>query len=354
LKEEIQQKRTLAVWKNTILKCMSYFKSFKSLVSDGSSVLKKLSTDVLHSIHFSDLFHLLHYASGVMRFQFPTKIRSLDKQMSKITYAIALAVLEKSKQRLVEGQSQFRQALKTISLAIHPFNINNNAAVTRHDVEKILVNSADLLDAIKSNCQLSDKKKKLITFRNQLKDASPQIDEWWSWAKKSLEQYQISNELTEWLLFILLPMVYWQQQLKKCRNKSLKPFYEKAVLKATQYYSKHYLTKTNDNQKWFAWAEWISSLFQRTTSAVEGRNGVLSLVSHFSRGLSKARLNSLTVIHNYHIRRYDNTTAAQRLFKTKHDSLLEQLVTNLVELPSPRARKIGNHPEPLYLKIKAA
>jgi len=104
---------------------------------------------------------------------------------------------------------------------------------------------------------------------------------------------------------------------------------------------------------WTAWATWILSLFQRTTSAIEGRNGVLSLASNFSRGLSKARLDSLTVIHNYHIRRDDNTTAAQRLFKIKHDSLLEYMVKNLVEFPVPRAHKIINHPEPLYLKIKS-
>ena len=94
--------------------------------------------------------------------------------------------------------------------------------------------------------------------------------------------------------------------------------------------------------------------FQRTTAAIEGRNAVLSLASHFSRGLSKVRLNSLTVIHNYHIRRDDNTTAAQRFFKADHDSLLGYIVANVVDFPLPRARKTGNYPEPLYLQIKAA
>ena len=354
LKEEIQQKRTLAVWKNTVLKCITYFRSFKSLISDGSRVLKALSTDVLHSIHFSDLFHLLHYSSGVMRFQFSAKIKSLEKKISKTTDNVALIELEKNKQILVGGQHQFKQVLKNVSLAMHPFNINNNAAVSSNDVEKILFNSADALDEIKNNCQLSDKKKKLITFRNQLKGASPQINEWWGWTNKSLVHYQVSNELKHWLLSVLLPMIYWQQQLKKCRNISLKPFYEKALLAATQQHNYHILTTRYDNRQWTTWATWISSLFQRTTSAIEGRNGVLSLVSHFSRGLSKARLNSLTVIHNYHIRRDDNTTAAQRLFKTKHDSLLEYMVTNLVGFPMPRAYKIENHQEPLYLKIKTA
>ena len=88
--------------------------------------------------------------------------------------------------------------------------------------------------------------------------------------------------------------------------------------------------------------------------ALTGRNGVLSLVSHFSRGLSKLRLNSLTVVHNFHIRRSDNTTAAQRLFKTNHDSLLEYIAENIIDFPLPRARKAINYFEPLYLRIKSA
>ena len=51
------------------------------------------------------------------------------------------------------------------------------------------------------------------------------------------------------------------------------------------------------------WARWISSKFQRTTSAVEGRNGLLSLAYSSTRGLSKERLKSLTVINNYFITR---------------------------------------------------
>jgi len=354
IKEEIKQKRTLSVWKETVLACTTYFKSFKSLISDGSRVLKGLSRKVLHTIHFADLFHLLHYASSVMRFQFSAKIKSIEKKMGKITDNNTLTELEKNRQCLVDGQNQFRQVLKDISLSVHPFHINSNAAANSDEVERMLINSADLLDEIKMNCQLSDKKKKLVTFRNQLKDASPQIDQWWIWAKKSLTHYQTPNEVNKWLLHTLLPMVYWQQQLKKCRNKALKPFYEKTLLLSTAHYNNHTLTKINNNPQWLAWAEWMSSLFQRTTSAVEGRNGVLSLVSHFSRGLSKSRLSSLTIVHNFHIRRSDNTTAAQRLFKTNHDSLLEYLAENIIDFPLPRARKAVNYFEPLYLRIKSA
>ena len=149
LKEEIQKKRTLSVWKETVLACTTYFKSFKSLISDGSRVLKGLSKKVLHTIHFADLFHLLHYASSVMRFQFPAKIKSIEKKINKTTNNNTLTELAKNRQCLVDGQNQFRQILKDISLTVHPFHINNNVAANSNEVEKILITSADLLDAIR-------------------------------------------------------------------------------------------------------------------------------------------------------------------------------------------------------------
>jgi len=48
-------------------------------------------------------------------------------------------------------------------------------------------------------------------------------------------------------LYVPLPMAYWQQQLKKCRNRVLRPFYEKALLLSTTHYNNHIVTKTNDN-----------------------------------------------------------------------------------------------------------
>ena len=62
---------------------------------------------------------------------------------------------------------------------------------------------------------------------------------------------------------------------------------------------------------------------------MEGRNGYLSLRHHSSHRLSKRKLGALTVIHNYFIRRADETTAAQRFFHSKHNDLFEYLLNNL-------------------------
>jgi hypothetical protein len=57
-----------------------------------------------------------------------------------------------------------------------------------------------------------------------------------------------------------------------------------------------------------------ADLFQRSSSAVEGRNGQLSLYHHGRHRLSDRKLAALTAVHNFHIRRPDDTTAAERFF----------------------------------------
>jgi len=80
----------------------------------------------------------------------------------------------------------------------------------------------------------------------------------------------------------------------------------------------------------------MSRQFQRSSSAVEGRNGCLSQMYHNGRGLSGKRLKALTVIHNYDIKREDGTTAAMRLFNTEFPDLFLWMLERMGELPLPR------------------
>lgn len=82
-------------------------------------------------------------------------------------------------------------------------------------------------------------------------------------------------------------------------------------------------------EDWMEKAQELAELFQRSSSCVEGRNGMLSLLHHRCHRLSANRLKALTVVHNYHIRRFDGSTAAERLFEQEHGNLFEFLVVNV-------------------------
>ena len=81
-----------------------------------------------------------------------------------------------------------------------------------------------------------------------------------------------------------------------------------------------------------------AELFQRSSSCVEGRNGQLSLWHHHLHHLRPQRLQALTVMHNYFVKRSDGTTAAERFFGTKPDDLFEWLIDR-ISLPSRPAKK---------------
>jgi hypothetical protein len=72
-----------------------------------------------------------------------------------------------------------------------------------------------------------------------------------------------------------------------------------------------------------------ADLFQRSSSCVEGRNGQLSLRHHSLHRIAPTRLEALTAVHNYFIRRPDRTTAAERFFGRAPTDLFDWLLDHL-------------------------
>ena len=85
-------------------------------------------------------------------------------------------------------------------------------------------------------------------------------------------------------------------------------------------------------------AEECASVFQRSSSCVEGRNGQLSLRHHSFHRLSDRKLAALTSVHNFFIKRKDGTTAAERFFDTKPRTMFEFLLENM-DIPGRPAQK---------------
>lgn len=83
----------------------------------------------------------------------------------------------------------------------------------------------------------------------------------------------------------------------------------------------------------------LADLFQRASSCVEGRNGRLSQWEHAQRRLSPKKLAGITVVHNYVIKRADETTAAERFFGSKPRDLFAWLLDHVRPPPRPASRR---------------
>lgn len=73
----------------------------------------------------------------------------------------------------------------------------------------------------------------------------------------------------------------------------------------------------------------LAETFQRSSSCVEGRNGVLSLMMHRFCRFSEKTMRVLSMVHNFGVRRKDGSTSAERFFEGKHAELFDHLVKNV-------------------------
>jgi hypothetical protein len=83
-------------------------------------------------------------------------------------------------------------------------------------------------------------------------------------------------------------------------------------------------------------AKRLATVFQRSSSHVEGRNGYLSLRSHQLRGLDLPRKREcFTTLHNFFLTRPDGTTAAERFFGQKPRSMFAAILESVELAPAP-------------------
>src|SRR5215471_16801564 len=83
-------------------------------------------------------------------------------------------------------------------------------------------------------------------------------------------------------------------------------------------------------------AKRLATVFQRSSSNVEGRNGYLSLRSHQLRGLDRPRKREcFTTIHNFFLTRPDGTTAAERFFGQMPRSMFAAILDAVELAPAP-------------------
>ena len=92
-------------------------------------------------------------------------------------------------------------------------------------------------------------------------------------------------------------------------------------------------------EDWHPWATQPVRVFQRTSSAVEGRNGALAQLHRTQRGFPKQRDKVWTVLHNFDGRAPDGTTPASRFFRRTFPDLFETGLSHIEALPQPRRRK---------------
>lgn len=298
----------------------------RHFISDRGKALVKVATSSFGCLAGADIFHAQYDISKWLGRSLHGKLGRASKQLKEA---------EEKKASLEQKQAAPEEIAK---------------------VENRLEEQAQRFEQIAQEQSVPDNKDAPGKFRRQIKDVASIVDAWWLWTTQSLES-GLPAELRYWLLYILLPVIYWHHQLHKTQNPEMKILYEAALQKAQVAYAVHPVTQTmsqDDLVHWRSWAEWASDNFHRASSAVEGRNGSLAQSYHNGRGLTGRRLAALTTIHNYDTRRRDGTTPAERLYGQQFPDLFEWLLGQMGALPLPRKARQPVMHDPLAVNAVSA
>ena len=341
------------------------------MVSDSAPALIKLALSQLGCASVADLFHVLRAlaqpigsAIGRQVSQFNKKAQTLQQQYAKVTNEAkrqelkqSIAVVYRQQQTLEEDKSTYHQALHTITKSVHPFNLITLEWQLFNELSTCLSAPLEKLSTL-ANSYGGDKATQAIeTFQQQIPSLAQGIHAWWQWVNEALAMKTGDLAVQQWVLTFLLPWVYWQQQADKTRHPDLKREYQQTAQRAYEHLAAQAITQQmggQQGQQWIEWAQWMCAKYQRTSSAVEGRNGYLSGLHHAGRGLSEQTLKVLTIIHNFDLKRADGTTAAQRLFDHRFPDLFEWVVDYMSELPVARRSSKAQQVNPLPLGLFSA
>jgi hypothetical protein len=346
----------------------------RHFVSDRGKALMKLATSSFGCLAGADIFHAQYDISKWLgRFlhgklgRASQQLKEAEEKMASLEEKKAAPEkIAKQEQAIEQCQEEFKgieagkqaydEAQHSVSAAVHAFSVEENTPQTSEQVENRLEEQAQRFEQIAKEQSVPDNKDVVGKFRRQLKDVASIVDAWWLWTKESLES-GLAAELRYWLLYVLLPVIYWHHQFHKTQNPEMKKRYETALRQAQMAYATHPVTRTmskKDLDRWRSWAEWASGNFHRASSAVEGRNGCLAQSYHNGRGLTGRRLGALTTIHNYDTRRRDGSTPAERLYGERFPDLFDWLLEQIGALPLPREARQRTLPNPLDFKPVAA
>jgi len=378
LTEQFAQKRDSETWEQAMQGVLSALPvNVVQVVSDEARALIKYCRDHLGAHHSPDLFHVQQEISKATSAPMRSRLKSAQSGYDAATQALQLIWDEKREiealevkpvgrpvnyeQRLddyaqvhqehlnhlavtAHQKQSIQEANKGIGDDYHPFDLENGLPKTPDNLKAELDARFDTIQINAIDAELSENShKKLKKARKVTSSMVATLSFFWSWVEVEMKNLKLSEAGKSLFKELLLLIAYLGLLMPKSRNAEEKSkrqkLYETKMKMLESNKSWQAITAEQQNTLMGS-ARHCASVFQRSSSCVEGRNGQLSLMHHSRREISQRRLSSLTVVHNYFIRRPDNTTAAERFFEQKHDDLFLWLLDRVDCPPLPAKKRV--------------
>jgi len=360
LMEKVAVDRTYDTWDGLVKARLKTFGvGVLYLVSDRAKALVKLAHTGLGCLSIPELFHLSHDLTKGYSLAIFSRLRQAKQALDQAKQHLkSLPTSQADRDQLQKAQagveacetavkhwqgvgSAWRQHLSNVSRIRPPWRLVDSTRQTSQEVASQLHAELQALETLLETNGLPVKKDILDKVRKQLAGVSALLDCWWQTVWHDLEQLVLPPRWKQWVEELLLPLMYWQEQLSRTRCPGQKAHIALSLQALQDAFERHPCTRRLAPEVlvgWKAWAAEHARAFQRASSAVEGRNGYLSQMQHNHRGLPQRRYQVWTVLHNFDCRAPDGTTPAARFFRREFPDLFESVLSQIDELPLPRQR----------------
>ena len=232
---------------------------------------------------------------------------------------------------------EVRSAKRAFGEIYHPIDMQNGKLQTADDVKKKMEEQMQTIEGAATEAGLSQGCMDRIAKAGRAFAAMVIfLTTYLAMVGLSVDGLQLARDQKEFFLNVVFPLTYLKLILK--RQSKIGKQKLNQLLENLEEKMKTGPWPNKMKESWIKHAKELAELFQRSSSCVEGRNGMLSLLHHRCHRLSASRLKALTVVHNYHIRRADGSTAAERFFEQEHRNLFSSIVEN-VRIPGRPHRK---------------
>jgi hypothetical protein len=360
LLEEVAEDRTYATWQALVdarLKALGTHVLY--LVSDRAKALIQLAEQGLECLSMPDFFHVVHDIVKSYSLAIGRHLSQARQDLMKAQEALArrqdlpqaahdapegqawIVARQAEVQQWEAMQHTYRHHLEMLSLILHPFRLSDSTPQTSAQVESRLHAEVEAIEALAQRHQLPARHPAMKKVRKQIPALAALVDFWWQGVWHDGEPFVLAPLWRQWVQECLLPLVYWERQAAHTRCPRRKALMAQALEAVRAAFDTHGITHRLAPQvlaEWQTWATERVNVFQRASSAVEGRNGYLAQMQHNQRGLPKQRYKVWTVLHNFDCRAADGTTPAARFFVRSFPDLFETALSHIDALPRPRQR----------------
>lgn len=373
--EKYTEQRDARTWDQTIDRAIEGLPVtvFQSTSDEAKGILAHAKKRRAH--HSPDLFHVQHEACGATSLALSHQVKAAEQavikaqehlhktdstsahvstptqdaatgQRSNPSNADARAALVLAKTNLEqarEHQVQCREAIRGLGRDYHPVDLRSGEPRSAEQLADKLEEHFNTLETIGAKASLSESSlEKLRKARRQLPAMKATIAFFHQQLDTRIDDLGLSPVVKVAMNEFLVPAAYLERVANRASLAEQRmPLRDVAHTRRSVGYQM--LDDLGVSNQIRPLLETLSAtyadLFQRSSSCVEGRNGQLSLRHHHLHCISEQRLEALTVIHNYMLKRPDGTTAAERFFGTKPNDLFEHLLSSTRLPPRPAAKR---------------